>query len=150
MTTAFGDGTSHQYWTVLFTSLKETKCYYTRWVPNSNKSKFNSTGKAIPTLPTPLQKTSVKHSKKNVLWLIDTGTFEGALPQETYDSIYEYIDCSVTQNHWCYDNIEVPNDYRPLLQDIKNGNTYMVNDGSFHPTNKCGTAAWIIEGKTSK
>jgi hypothetical protein len=44
----------------------------------------------------------------------------------------------------------IPNDYSPLLHDIRNGDTYMVCDGSFHPTHKCGAAAWIIEGKTSK
>jgi hypothetical protein len=116
----------------------------------SYKNKFSPTGIAITTLPTPLLKASVKLTKGYFLWLIDTGTFENPFSRETYYSIYEYIDSTVTQNLWCYDNMTVPNDYSPLLQDIRNGDTYMVCDGSFHPTYKRGAAAWIIEGKTSK
>jgi hypothetical protein len=97
----------------------------------------------IPTLPTPLLKASVKLMKRNFLWLIDTGTFEDSVPQETYDTIYEYIESTTTGNLWCYDNMTIPNDYSPLLQDIRNGDTYMVCDGSFHPTLKRGAAAWI-------
>jgi hypothetical protein len=66
--------------------------------------------------------------------------------QDNFDS---FIENRTILNPWCFEFIDIPSDYSTLLQEIENGNVWLVSDGTFNPTSRTGTAAWILEGITS-
>jgi hypothetical protein len=43
-----------------------------------------------------------------------------------------------------------PTNTEALIQEIKEGEVWLLSDGSFDPTRRYGTAAWILEGKKSR
>jgi hypothetical protein len=121
-----------------------------REIPERSHNIFSSTGDYIASLPHTILKASVRRTKRNRLWLIDTGTLMSNSPSPLYDSFESYILSNTHVNTWCFQWLDVPNDYGPLLQDIIKGDVWVVSNGSFQPSTQSGTAAWILEGRSSK
>ncbi len=65
-----------------------------------------------------------------------------------HDTIHDFIKDN-DQNRWCYDYVDIPQDYEPLLCDLTKGQVILISDGSYNPKNNYSSAAWILEGKTS-
>jgi hypothetical protein len=123
---------------------------YKREVPERSCNIFSSSGDCINRLPNTILKASVRQTQRNKLWLIDTGTLMTNNPTPIYDSFESYILSNTHINEWCFQWLDLPDNYGPLLHDIINGDVWVVSDGSFHPFTRCGTAAWILEGRTTK
>lgn len=117
---------------------------YSRQNPIRSQHAFVSTGVLIHTVPKTLLKASIRKTRKDILWLIDTGSIGPTYQAQTFDNFTEFIRGKTHKNRWCFQDITLPDDYGPLLQDIKNGTVWVVSDGSYHPTTRCGTAAWIL------
>jgi hypothetical protein len=64
--------------------------------------------------------------------------------------MYSYIQDKTITNHWCFWDIDIPESYGSILDDMKQGHIIIVSDGSFHPSTKTGCAAWIMEGTSSR
>jgi hypothetical protein len=52
-------------------------------------------------------------------------------------------------NYWCFEFVDVPAVYEDILEDIAHEEVWLVSDGSYQPSLKFGTAAWILEGTKS-
>jgi hypothetical protein len=115
-----------------------------------NKNLFSDTGTQIHLLPPQLLKASVQPARKNTLWLFDIGQHVADETITTCTCFKDFIHLRCITNQWCFENLEIPTDYQPLLNEIRAGQVWLVSDGSFFPSLKYGSAAWILEGKTSK
>jgi hypothetical protein len=96
-----------------------------------------------------LLKASVKQTRTQEWWLIDTGQVLSPplnTPPSTFD---EYLSQLRPTNSWCFHHLSLPTNYEEILNDIKTGDIILVSDGSYHPTKQQGTAAWILEGTKS-
>jgi hypothetical protein len=122
--------------------------FFKRPTPIKNQNIFSATGTPIVTLPNDLQKASVKKTRQNRWWLVDTSQIL-ADTSSTVPSIRQQPIDETFLNPWCFTHVILPSFYDPLITDIKNGDTWLVSDGSYDPINKAGTAAWILEGKAS-
>jgi hypothetical protein len=58
---------------------------YSRQIPYSNGNRFSANGKRISELPSPLLKALVQVSRKNTLWLIDTGFFAATNKKKQFE-----------------------------------------------------------------
>jgi hypothetical protein len=110
---------------------------------------YSHEGRIITQLPKDLLKASVRRSKSNSWWMIDNGPFTKPSPLTQYDCFFSYINNFSVQNLWCYEYLDIPSHYVPLINDIKNGEVWIISDGSYDPASQCGTAAWIIEGTST-
>lgn len=123
--------------------------FYAKQSPSKICNLFNSEGTHISTIPTDIQKASVKQSRSGAWWLIDLGSFSIPSPMPSYECLRTFIS-SKTTNPWCFQFLHIPQSYEPLLQDIRSGSLWVVSDGSYHPTHQFGTAAYILEGTQSR
>lgn len=122
---------------------------YNRLILLGHRKVFSPAGTLLSNVPPTLFKASVRKIRKNAWWVIDTGTFISPLPTPIYDSFHTMIQTNNHSNPWCFDYVDFPTYYDKLLIDIRNGNIWLVSDGSYHPKHRYGTAAWILEGSTS-
>jgi hypothetical protein len=122
---------------------------HARLIPNINNHVFSPTRAPIKTLPTPLLKASIQHSKRNCLWLIDTGTFIDRSPTNTHRNFFNFVRETHRHNFWCFENVFLPSRYGSLLNDMRTGQVLIISDGSYNPTSQRGTAAWILESSNS-
>jgi hypothetical protein len=123
--------------------------FFNRPTPIKNQNVFSAAGTPIVTLPNDLQKASVKKTRQNRWWLVDTSQFLAATSSPVPSIRQRHLN-ETFLNPWCFTYVILPLFYDPLITDIKNGDTWLVSDGSFDPISKAGTAAWILEGKASK
>jgi hypothetical protein len=45
-----------------------------------------------------------------------------------HDTIHDFIKDN-DQNRWCYDYVDIPQDYEPLLCDLTKGQVILISDG---------------------
>jgi hypothetical protein len=121
--------------------------FHSRQIPIISKQTFQQVGIPITQLPRDLQKASVKISRKNTWWLDNTGTFVPISERPTLDNFGSYLTENPPLNPWCFEDIAIPDNLFPLLQDLEKGTVRLVCDGSFNPSSCKGTAAWILEGE---
>jgi hypothetical protein len=124
------------------------KLIYRRQVPYVTHNIFSNQGTLITETPNNLLKASVRKTCKDLWWLIDTGSFTQPLPSVPHTLPSSFTDIA-HKNTWCTTFLEIPSLYSPLLPDIQSGSVLVVSDGSYNPTTKLGTAAWILEGRLS-
>jgi hypothetical protein len=105
-------------------------------------------GTRIEHLPSNLHKASVRQSRGGNWCLIDIGTFVRHSHTAPRDCLLSKFQQCTILNPWCFDHVDFPYSYEPLLQDITNGKVWIISDGSYNKKLHCGTAAWILEGKT--
>jgi hypothetical protein len=122
---------------------------FTRRSNITRKIRRNTFTHSIFSFCKPQHIASVWKSRKILWWLIDTGDFATNPSVNLHKSFDTFIQERNKKNPWCFDFIDLPSNYEPLLHDIKNENVLLVSDGSYHPTYHRGTAAWILEGTTS-
>lgn len=114
-----------------------------------NKNLYTATGRPIQILSQHLLKASIQPAKQNTLWLFDTGHLVDDASVNTCNCFEDFIQLRCISSQWCFKNLEIPTAYQPLLNDMQAGQIWLVSDGSFHPTLRYGSAAWILEGKTT-
>ncbi len=103
-------------------------------------------GSLTPDHPDNLVRASVQLSRRNKLRLIDTGIIE-VVQRTEYNCLHYFLqDKAVNNPWWCFENVTIPEFYRPILEDMKQGNILVICDGSFQPSVKRGCATWILEG----
>jgi hypothetical protein len=115
-----------------------------------NKNSYSVSGTPILLLPRHILKASIHLSKRNTILLLDTGSYVDEEPGVIYDEFSDYVEFSCIRNKWCYENLTIPNDYHPIIKEITAGDIWLVTDGSYHPSLKYGSAAWILEGKSTR
>jgi hypothetical protein len=123
--------------------------FFPRKTPIKRHNCFSTDSYRFSTLPKLLLKALVQWSRNNLLWLIDTGEFDDSATASQSLRCYEPYAASLPRNTWCFDYLDIPTDLEPLLQDIRQGTTILISDGSYNPLHRRGTAAWVLEGTTS-
>jgi hypothetical protein len=127
-------------------TLDGTILLHSRQIPFITRKNFQQIGTPIHQLLKDLQKASVKRSRKNTWWLIDTGNFVPSYTVPSYEDFFSYIEGNSPLNPWCFEDIEFPEDYLEILQDLNKGTVRLVCHGSFNPSSDTGAAAWTLEG----
>jgi hypothetical protein len=120
--------------------------------PRYNRRTYNTfcaEGTPMNQPPTTLLKASVQLTKDNLLWMTDKGYFSEIAQEPTYKTFSDYLQRSERSNRWCFNYVDIPQDYELLLSDMMEGHVILISDGSYNPTDNYGTAAWILEGKLS-
>jgi hypothetical protein len=115
---------------------------HTRYkIPYITNHNFSNTYNQIESLPRDIKKALVRKSKKNSLWLIDTGQFAVTATVSHPMDFGTYLEETELLNVWCFDSLEFSHDYEPLLKEIELGQVVLVSDGSYDPRTKRGAAA---------
>jgi hypothetical protein len=127
-----------------------TALLHSRSISNLSGKNFVNIGNPIDNLPTILQKAFVKKSKKNSWRLLDIGDFTSTPMISHQETNLLHNADRLGLNPWCYEFLEIPSNCDRLMQEIEQGPIWLVSDGSFNPSMHTGTAAWILEGISSK
>ncbi len=71
--------------------------------------------------PTTLLKASVQLTKGNLLCLMDIGYLSDINKEPTHTTFYDYLQHSNRSNRWCFNYVDIPQDYELLLSDMMEG-----------------------------
>jgi hypothetical protein len=100
-------------------------------------------------VPSDKLKALVWQLQKGTWCMIDAGHYSPTQTILRSNTFEEHVINTPQLNPWCFDFLDFPVDYEPLLIDIQNGHIVLISDGSYHPELRKETAAWILEGTSS-
>ncbi len=119
--------------------------FYQRIPRRNGRPIFSKTG--IPTsVPSILHHATV-YSKGNY-WVCSGHAPTYNDIETSYSSFTDALAASPTSESWCFQSLDIPDDFNIIAEAIRNRSAVSVSNGSFKEG--YGTAAWVIEGDDAR
>jgi hypothetical protein len=99
----------------------------------TQKNIFSDKGILISRIPSDKLKTLVWQLRKGTWYMIDAGHYSPTQTILHSNTFEEHIINTPHLNPWCFEFLDFPAEYDPLLSDIMNGHIVLISDGSYHP-----------------